>query len=100
MFFKTVPLALAIAALLGGTTASPTPALTCVSCPPSIVFEGVTRTLTLSREETGNTLQCNYDTPAISGFSPGCLYSNNGGTLIFSNTGGACPNPATVTNCL
>lgn len=31
---------------------------TCGVCPPTIFFEGLTRTLTLVREEAGNTVQC------------------------------------------
>ncbi|KAJ7799681.1 hypothetical protein B0H14DRAFT_2902431 [Mycena olivaceomarginata] len=61
-------------------------AVSCGVCAPTI------------REEGSNTVQCNYDTPAISGFSPGCLYRNVDGVVIFTNTGptltslpGACP---------
>ncbi|KIK62744.1 hypothetical protein GYMLUDRAFT_260008 [Collybiopsis luxurians FD-317 M1] len=72
-------------------------AITCVVCPPTIVYAGVTRTLTLAKEDTGNTIQCSYDTPAISGFSPYCYYSNVNGGLILSNTGGSCPNPGPTT---
>ncbi|KAF8902891.1 hypothetical protein CPB84DRAFT_816935 [Gymnopilus junonius] len=50
-------------------------AITCAVCPSSIVFEGLTRTLTTTREDTGNTIQCAYNTPATSGFSPACLYA-------------------------
>ncbi|KAJ7828386.1 hypothetical protein B0H14DRAFT_2812258, partial [Mycena olivaceomarginata] len=51
-------------------------AVSCGVCAPTIVYAGLNRTLTLQREEGSNTVQCNYDTPAISGFSPGCLYRN------------------------
>ncbi|KAF4611168.1 hypothetical protein D9613_007344 [Agrocybe pediades] len=77
---------------------TPSVAVSCGVCAPSIFFQGQTRKLTLQREEGSNTVQCNYDTPAISGFSPGCLYRNVDGVLIFTNTGatltslpGACP---------
>ncbi|KAJ7848926.1 hypothetical protein B0H14DRAFT_3867046 [Mycena olivaceomarginata] len=73
-------------------------AVSCGVCAPTIVYAGLNRTLTLQREEGSNTVQCNYDTPAISGFSPGCLYRNVDGVVIFTNTGptltslpGACP---------
>ncbi|KAJ7661380.1 hypothetical protein DFH06DRAFT_1467056 [Mycena polygramma] len=73
-------------------------AANCGVCSPTIVYAGLTRTLTLQREEGSNTVQCNYDTPPISGFSPACLYQNVNGVLIFTNTGptltslpGACP---------
>ncbi|KAJ7075726.1 hypothetical protein B0H15DRAFT_649753 [Mycena belliarum] len=75
-----------------------TSAVSCGVCNATIFFSGLTRTLTLMREEGSNTVQCNYDTPAISGFSPACLYRNVDGVLIFTNTGptltslpGACP---------
>ncbi|KAJ7166102.1 hypothetical protein C8R46DRAFT_1097082, partial [Mycena filopes] len=73
-------------------------AVTCGVCSPSIFFKGLTRTLTLQWEEGSNTVQCNYDTPPISGMSPACLYRNVDGAVIFTNTGatltslpGACP---------
>ncbi|KAI0803104.1 hypothetical protein BC629DRAFT_1438179 [Irpex lacteus] len=104
MFFKSSILGFIVAAFISAGAASPTPApaaIICATCPPTIVFEGVTRTITLKREEEGNTLQCNYDLPAIPDFSPGCLYDNASGELIFSNAGGACLNPApTVVNTL
>ncbi|KAJ7499923.1 hypothetical protein FB451DRAFT_47497 [Mycena latifolia] len=86
-------LALAVVSFSAGTAA-----INCGVCNSTIFYSGLTRTLTLMREEGGNTVQCNYDTPAISGFSPGCLYRNVDGVLTFTNTGatltslpGACP---------
>ncbi|KAJ7166094.1 hypothetical protein C8R46DRAFT_1097058 [Mycena filopes] len=72
--------------------------VTCGVCAPSIFFKGLTRTLTSTMEEGSNTVQCNYNTPPISGMSPDCLYRNVDGAVIFTNTGatltslpGACP---------
>ncbi|PPQ65447.1 hypothetical protein CVT26_000099 [Gymnopilus dilepis] len=83
MHFQTTlaALALSIVSFTSGVAA-----VSCAVCAPTIFFDGLTRTLTLSREEESNTLQCNYDTPAISGFSPACLYQNVNGQLIFTNT--------------
>ncbi|KAJ7499927.1 hypothetical protein FB451DRAFT_1358937 [Mycena latifolia] len=73
-------------------------AVTCGVCSSTIFFQGLTRTLTLQWEDENNTVQCNYDTPAIPNMSPGCLYRNVDGLLLFTNTGptltslpGACP---------
>ncbi|KAF9063846.1 hypothetical protein BDP27DRAFT_1451079 [Rhodocollybia butyracea] len=100
MTLKYSFLALAGAAILFCASAVPTSdsqqTATCAVCPSSIVFEGQTRTLTLAEEETGNIIQCNYDTPAISGLNPFCVYNNIGGALVFSNTGGACTSPTMV----
>ncbi|KAJ8093967.1 hypothetical protein PM082_009851 [Marasmius tenuissimus] len=79
--------------------ASPTPELDkrakiCARCTDTIVYAGLTRTRTLIRQSsvsTLNTVQCNYDSPAISGFSPYCVYNNLNGSLFATNTGGACP---------
>ncbi|KAJ7124437.1 hypothetical protein C8R44DRAFT_875473 [Mycena epipterygia] len=101
--FRLTTLALALTFSAGAA------AVSCGVCSPTIVYAGLTRNLTLSREEGSNTVQCNYDTPAISGFSPGCLYRNVDGVVTFTNTGptltslpGACPNPiklVTKTSC-
>ncbi|KAJ4467076.1 hypothetical protein J3R30DRAFT_3741541 [Lentinula aciculospora] len=77
-------------------TADSQQATICAVCSKTIAYAGLTRTLTLAKEEESNTLQCNYDTPAIAGFNPACLYANIGGDLIFSNAGSACPNPAST----
>ncbi|KAK7690097.1 hypothetical protein QCA50_006743 [Cerrena zonata] len=88
---------LLVVPFIGTASASPAPAVTsCAKCAPTIVFGGVTRTLTLAREEEMNTLQCNYDLPAISGFSPACLYANVNGALLFTNAGSSCPSVATI----
>ncbi|KAI0344138.1 hypothetical protein BDW22DRAFT_1133000 [Trametopsis cervina] len=87
------PLTLTVALALAATYATAAPAIVCAVCPSTIFFSGQTRKLTLSREESGD-LQCNYDTPAISGFSPTCLYANNGGILLETNAGTACPSVA------
>ncbi|GLB40982.1 hypothetical protein LshimejAT787_0901970 [Lyophyllum shimeji] len=95
----TVALALTIASLSGSGAA-----VFCAVCPPTIFYQGLTRTLTLTKyTASAGTVQCNYDTPAIPGKSPGCLYRNLDGQVTFTNTGatlsslpGACPNPATV----
>ncbi|KAF9461623.1 hypothetical protein BDZ94DRAFT_1299100 [Collybia nuda] len=78
-------------------------AVNCGVCAPTIFFQGQTRTLTLTSQRSGNQVQCNYDSPPIPGFSPGCLYRNIDGQITFTNTGptlwslpGACPNPITV----
>ncbi|KIK62745.1 hypothetical protein GYMLUDRAFT_242389 [Collybiopsis luxurians FD-317 M1] len=67
----------------------------CVVCSRTIFYAGATRTLTSGKEEGSNTLQCNYDTPPISGLNPYCYYANINGSLLLSNTGGACPDPGT-----
>ncbi|KAJ7099848.1 hypothetical protein C8R43DRAFT_1114755 [Mycena crocata] len=92
---STTALALALTTVSFSNSAT---AVNCGVCGPTIFFRSLTRTLTLMREEGSNTVQCNYDTPAISGFSPACLYRNVDGVLIFTNTGptltslpGACP---------
>ncbi|KAJ7676156.1 hypothetical protein B0H17DRAFT_128565 [Mycena rosella] len=94
----------ALAFVVVSFTAS-TAAVSCGVCAPTIFYSGLNRTLTLMREEGSNTVQCNYDTPAIAGFSPGCLYRVNvDGVLTFTNTGptltslpGACPSIQLVT---
>ncbi|KAJ7250369.1 hypothetical protein C8J57DRAFT_1355452 [Mycena rebaudengoi] len=110
MLFRLCALALTAISLAAGASA-----VNCGVCAPSIVYAGLVRTLTLQREEGSNTVQCNYDTPPISGFSPACLYrvyslrlqytprilnypQNVDGHIIFTNTGptltslpGACP---------
>ncbi|KAF4616797.1 hypothetical protein D9613_008252 [Agrocybe pediades] len=90
--------------LLGFSTLLSMPSLTlsaalasCPSCPSTITEFGTTYKLTLSREEAGNILQCNYDNPPISGFSPYCVYQNPAGQLIFSNV--ACPSQAPLIHC-
>ncbi|KAF8902932.1 hypothetical protein CPB84DRAFT_821562 [Gymnopilus junonius] len=95
MQFRSALVTLALSIISFSSNAA---AASCAVCAPTIVFDGLTRTLTLSREEEDNTLQCNYDTPPIEGFSPGCLYLNVDGQLIFTNTAGslfslpgACP---------
>ncbi|KAG6820337.1 hypothetical protein H0H93_001997 [Arthromyces matolae] len=70
----------------------------CAVCPASIFYGGLTRTLTLAFESSVvGYIQCNYDTPAISGFNPYCVYTNLNGALYGSNTNGACPTTATLT---
>ncbi|KAJ6544366.1 hypothetical protein B0H19DRAFT_1267642 [Mycena capillaripes] len=81
-------LTIALALALFSTSAA---AANCGVCSPTILYSGVTRTLTLQREEGGNTVQCNYDSPPITGFSPGCLYRNVDGVRTFTNAGEACP---------
>ncbi|KAJ7618599.1 hypothetical protein FB45DRAFT_932003 [Roridomyces roridus] len=77
--------------LVSGTNAL----VNCGVCAKSIVYAGQTRTLSLGETENpGNYLQCNYDTPAIQGFNPYCVYQNVNGAFVFTNTGsgtGACP---------
>ncbi|KAF9461622.1 hypothetical protein BDZ94DRAFT_1263293 [Collybia nuda] len=97
MLFRSVS-AISLLALVSGTAA-----VNCGVCAPTIFFQGQTRTLTLTRQGSGNQVQCNYDSPAIPGFSPGCLYRNVDGQITFTNTGatltslpGACPNPITL----
>jgi hypothetical protein len=61
MFTPTFTLALTAIVLLTSSAAAapaPAPGVLCAVCPSTIVFEGLTRTLTLIREEEGNTLQC------------------------------------------
>ncbi|KAF9549175.1 hypothetical protein CPC08DRAFT_769127 [Agrocybe pediades] len=70
---------------------------TCAVCPSSITFV-FTQTLTLSRIETGNIIQCNYDNPPISGFSPTCVYDFTSGELIFENA--TCPSQAPLESCV
>ncbi|KAJ6579678.1 hypothetical protein DFH09DRAFT_1147242 [Mycena vulgaris] len=71
-------------------------AVSCGVCSPSIVFNGVILSLTVATQDTGNAVQCNYDTPPISGFNPNCVYGNVSGALIISNIGGACPSSIQV----
>ncbi|PPQ80520.1 hypothetical protein CVT25_001550 [Psilocybe cyanescens] len=73
MQLRTATGALIVSVLHFATGAA---AVSCAVCAPSITFQGAVRTLTLNRQESGNTVQCNYDTPAIPGFSPGCLYQD------------------------
>ncbi|KAJ6579677.1 hypothetical protein DFH09DRAFT_1147240 [Mycena vulgaris] len=115
-FSTSLAIALTVVSFSGGAAA-----VSCGVCSPTIFYSGLTRNLTLTREEGSNTVQCNYDTPPISGFSPGCLYrvpfvnssnmetiftspQNVDGALIFTNTGptltslpGACPSITLVT---
>ncbi|KAJ7240002.1 hypothetical protein C8J57DRAFT_1371948 [Mycena rebaudengoi] len=98
MLFRLCALALTAISLAAGASA-----VNCGVCAPSIVYAGLVRTLTLQREEGSNTVQCNYDTPPISGFSPACLYrytprilnypQNVDGHIIFTNTG-PTPDPS------
>ncbi|KAF7301026.1 hypothetical protein MIND_00666400 [Mycena indigotica] len=83
----------AAVSLIPGVTA-----VSCGVCAPSIFYQGLTRTLTLQWQTSGNTVQCNYDTPAIPNKSPACVYRNVDGVLTITNTGptigslpGACP---------
>ncbi|KAG7086209.1 hypothetical protein E1B28_002173 [Marasmius oreades] len=85
--------ALTIAVLSGLSVAD---AKVCARCADTIVYSFQTRQLTLVRQSsvsTLNTVQCNYDSPSISGFSPYCVYNNINGSLYFTNTGSACPTP-------
>ncbi|KAJ6579567.1 hypothetical protein DFH09DRAFT_1146921 [Mycena vulgaris] len=85
----TSALALTVLAFSSGAAA-----VSCGVCAPTIFFQGLTRTLTNTREDTGNTFQCTYASPPISGLAPACLYRNIDGVLTFTNTGtlpGACP---------
>ncbi|KAK1225941.1 hypothetical protein PQX77_011097 [Marasmius sp. AFHP31] len=68
----------------------------CAKCASTIFYSGQTRSLTFQLQSSSGTAQCNYDSPPISGFSPYCLYNNNDGSLILSNTGGACPSFVTI----
>ncbi|CAK5276000.1 unnamed protein product [Mycena citricolor] len=77
--------------------ASGVSAVPCAVCPSSIVFRGVVRTLTTVRQDSGNTVQCSFNTPPIAGFSPACVFTNSFGTLTFDNTGGSCPSTTTLT---
>ncbi|KAF9257460.1 hypothetical protein L218DRAFT_1006124 [Marasmius fiardii PR-910] len=77
--------------------------INCAKCPPTIFYNGLTRSLTFSKEATsssiGSTVQCNYDSPPISGISIYCLYQNSDGHVVVTNTGagsGACPFPRMV----
>ncbi|KAJ7123196.1 hypothetical protein C8R44DRAFT_785522 [Mycena epipterygia] len=85
---STLALALTLISLSSGAAA-----VSCGVCAPTIFFEGLTRTLTNTRQDTDNTFQCTYATPAISGLAPACVYRNIDGGLTFTNTGspGACP---------
>ncbi|KAJ7911120.1 hypothetical protein B0H13DRAFT_2328719 [Mycena leptocephala] len=92
--YLTTALALAFAFVSFSSSAA---AVTCAVCPSTIFYQGQTRTLTTTREDTGNTIQCSFNTPAISGFSPACLYGNVNGALTFTNTSpNACPGTATL----
>ncbi|KAF7331049.1 hypothetical protein MVEN_02445200 [Mycena venus] len=82
--YLTSALALALVAVSFSSSAA---AVSCGVCAPSIFYQGLTRTLTTQMEDTGNTVQCNYDTPPISGKNPACLYRNVDGVLTFTNTG-------------
>ncbi|KAK7676848.1 hypothetical protein QCA50_011497 [Cerrena zonata] len=94
MFSSATIVTLIVIAVSGNTFARST-ALTCAVCPPTIFFEGQTRFLTLAKEEESNTLMCDDDRPMIRGLNPFCLYANLG-SLIFTNTGGACPGTPTL----
>ncbi|KAJ7197003.1 hypothetical protein GGX14DRAFT_671543 [Mycena pura] len=94
----SVALALAIVSFAPSVSA-----VSCAVCPASIFYQGLTRTLTLPQQTSGNTLQCNFDTPAISGFNPACVYRNVDGVLIITDTAGsigalpgACPTSVPV----
>ncbi|KAF8066697.1 hypothetical protein FPV67DRAFT_1496002 [Lyophyllum atratum] len=98
MFFRTsaatAALALSVASLFGSAAA-----VTCAVCPSSIFYAGLTRSLTFTLQSGGgSTVQCNYGSPPISGFSPYCLYGNSNGALILTNTGGSCPSPVSLTS--
>ncbi|KAF8173813.1 hypothetical protein K438DRAFT_1850072 [Mycena galopus ATCC 62051] len=82
--YATSALALAFIAVSFSSSAA---AVSCGVCAPSIFYQGLTRTLTLAMQDTGNAVQCNYDTPAIAGKNPACLYQNVNGVLTFTNTG-------------
>ncbi|KAJ6544247.1 hypothetical protein B0H19DRAFT_1380546 [Mycena capillaripes] len=73
-------------------------AVSCGVCASSIFFQGQTRTLTVTLQDSGNAVQCDYLNPPISGLAPTCTYRNVDGVLTFTNTGptlfslpGACP---------
>ncbi|KAJ7062858.1 hypothetical protein C8F01DRAFT_1135462 [Mycena amicta] len=89
----TIAVALAVASVIPSAAA-----VSCGVCASSIFYQGLTRTLTLQWETSGNTVQCNYDTPSIPDKSPACVYRNVDGVLTITNTGptigslpGACP---------
>ncbi|KAJ7476833.1 hypothetical protein B0H11DRAFT_2234805 [Mycena galericulata] len=64
----------AVAVALVYFSASAAAVVTCGVCAPTIFYDGLTRSLTLMREEEQNTVQCNYDVPPIQNKSPACLY--------------------------
>ncbi|KAJ7499922.1 hypothetical protein FB451DRAFT_1206976, partial [Mycena latifolia] len=84
-----------LALILVSFSASAT-AVSCGVCSPTIFFIGVTLSLTVATQDSGNAVQCNYDNPPISGFNPNCVYRNVDGILTLSNTGGACPSSIQV----
>ncbi|KAJ7740639.1 hypothetical protein B0H16DRAFT_1464862 [Mycena metata] len=86
--YLTGALALALVAISFSSSAA---AVSCAVCGPSIFFEGLTRTLTSTRQDSGNAAQCNYDTPPIAGIAPACVYPNVNGQLTVTNAGSACP---------
>ncbi|KAJ7226625.1 hypothetical protein B0H12DRAFT_240620 [Mycena haematopus] len=98
--YLTSALALALIAVSFSSSAA---AVSCGVCPTSIFYQGLTRTLTLAMQDTGNAVQCNFDTPAIAGKNPACVYRNVDGVLTITNTGptigslpGACPTTVAV----
>ncbi|KAJ7136081.1 hypothetical protein C8R44DRAFT_869765 [Mycena epipterygia] len=84
---SALTLALTLISLSSGAAA-----VSCGVCAPTIFLEGLTRTLTNTRQGSGNTFQCTYAAPPISGLVPVCVYWNNNGTFTFTNTGssGTC----------
>ncbi|KAG6822508.1 hypothetical protein H0H92_013588 [Tricholoma furcatifolium] len=93
MFRLSTAVALSIVALFCGNAAAD---LVCPVCPASIVYEAETRTLTgILYTASEGVVQCDYDTPLISGFNPYCLYYNTG-ALYITNTGGSCPSTCTT----
>ncbi|KAJ6579697.1 hypothetical protein DFH09DRAFT_333035, partial [Mycena vulgaris] len=69
-----------------------------------VSFSGGAAAVLCGTRDGSNTLQCNYDTPPISGSSPVCIYRDPDGALVFTNTGptltslpGACPSITFVT---
>ncbi|KAI0784005.1 hypothetical protein BC629DRAFT_1594123 [Irpex lacteus] len=73
-------------------------ALTCATCPPTIVVGGTTYHHAGGLEGSSNLLQCDYAPPSgIPGsVIPLCLYRNLDGGLYYQNAGG-CPAVAPTT---
>ncbi|KAJ6545193.1 hypothetical protein B0H19DRAFT_1167118 [Mycena capillaripes] len=90
----TIALAAALVSLSTGAAAVLT---NCAVCPPTLFYQGLTRTLTVPTAGGENVVDCRYVSPEDPNFAATCSYREADGHLTSTNTvGGACTNPVSV----
>ncbi|KAJ7264572.1 hypothetical protein C8J57DRAFT_1718486 [Mycena rebaudengoi] len=93
----TIALAVALVSLSTGAEAVLT---NCAVCPPSLFYQGLTRTLILPSPGGENVVDCRYMSTQDPNFVATCSYREADGHLTSTNTvggpSGACQNPVAV----